>query len=114
MSIGSIEPPFYTQLLEVLGLEDDPQFAEQMARDRWPALKERLRAIFRTRTRAEWCAVMDGTDICFAPVLSLSEAPGDPHNVARGTFVEVDGIVQPAPAPRFLGTPAPPVRMGDR
>ena len=73
-----------------------------------------MQEIFRTRTRDEWCAIMEDTDICFAPVLSLAEAPQHPHNVARGTFIEAEGMLQPAPAPRFLGTPAPPVRMKGR
>lgn len=114
VSIGSIEPQFYALLLEKLGLADDPAFAYGASRVDWPALKARLRAIFRTRTRDEWCALMEDTDICFAPVLNLAEAPRHPHNVARGTFVDVEGTVQPAPAPRFLGTPAPPVRPSRR
>jgi alpha-methylacyl-CoA racemase len=112
VSIGSIEPQFYALLLDRLGLADDPAFAQKHGSASWPALKERMRAVFRTRTRDEWCAIMEDTDICFAPVLTLAEAPRHPHNVARGTFVDTGGIVQPAPAPRFLGTPAPPVRMG--
>jgi alpha-methylacyl-CoA racemase len=76
-----------------------------MNRARWPALKQRLAEVFRTRTRDEWCAVMEGTDVCFAPVLSLGEAPSHPHNAARGTFTEVGGVMQPAPAPRFSRTP---------
>jgi len=114
ISIGSIEPQFYALLLATLGLADDPAFADQMARDSWPAQKARLDALFRTRTRDEWCALMEDSDICFAPVLSLAEAPRHPHNVARGTFVEAGGMVQPAPAPRFSATPAPPVRMTSR
>ena len=114
VSIGSLEPQFYALLLDKLGLSDDPAFAYGASGVHWPELKRRLRAIFLSRTRDEWCAIMEDTDICFAPVLSLTEAPKHPHNVARGTFVEVDGIVQPAPAPRFLGTPAPPVRMSRR
>lgn len=101
VALGPIEPQFYRELLEKLGLADDPAFAAQMDRSRWPELKERLAAIFRTRTREEWCALLEGTDACFAPVLSLEEAPRHPHNVARGTFVEFEGVVQPAPAPRF-------------
>lgn len=114
VSIGSLEPRFYALLLDKLGLSDDPAFAYGASQAHWPELKRRLRAIFRSRTRDEWCAMMENTDICFAPVLSLAEAPSHPHNVARRTFLEVDGIVQPAPAPRFLGTPAPPVRMSRR
>jgi alpha-methylacyl-CoA racemase len=114
VSIGSIEPQFYAILLEKLGLTGDPAFAQDADAATWPLMKERLRAIFKSRTREEWCAIMEDTDICFAPVLSLAEAPHHPHNVARGTFVEEGGIFQPAPAPRFLGTPAPPIRMPKR
>ncbi|MFN4134902.1 MAG: CaiB/BaiF CoA transferase family protein [Novosphingobium sp.] len=115
ISIGSIEPQFYALLLEKTGLRDDPEFAVQMDPRRWPMLKDRLAALFRTKSRDEWCAIMDGTDICFAPVLSLREAPQHPHNVQRQTFVEDEGMVMPAPAPRFLGTPAPkPVLAGRR
>lgn len=113
VSIGSIEPQFYALLLEKTGLSDDPAFAPQMDPRGWPALKDRLTALFLTKTRDEWCAIMDGTDICFAPVLSLREAPQHPHNLARETFTEDQGMVMPSPAPRFLGTPAPkPVLNG--
>ena len=111
IAIGSIEEPFYALLLEKLGLSDDPDFVYQAHAALWPQLKARLEAIFLTKTRDEWCAIMEDTDICFAPVLSLAEAPKHPHNAARGTFIEVDGVIQPAPAPRFAATPAPPVRM---
>ncbi len=111
VSIGAIEPQFYGLLLDKLGLADDPAFADPSDRARWPELKQRVAAIFRSRTRDAWCALLDHTETCFAPVLSLSEAPHDPHNIARGTFVDVGGVVQPAPAPRFSLTPAPPVRM---
>ncbi|WP_338466070.1 CaiB/BaiF CoA-transferase family protein [Novosphingobium sp. ZN18A2] len=107
ISIGSIEPQFYALLMEHTGLNDDPDFTAQMDAGRWPELKDRLTVLFKTRTRDEWCAIMDGTDICFAPVLSLTEAPGHPHNAGRGTFVEDGGMVMPAPAPRFSATPAP-------
>jgi alpha-methylacyl-CoA racemase len=76
-----------------------------MDKSQWPAMKDRLAAIFRTRTRDEWCELMEGTDVCFAPVLRMSEAVRHPHNVHRGTFIEREGIVQPAPAPRFSATP---------
>ena len=111
ISIGSIEPQFYAILIGKLGLADDPDFTRQNDRALWPDLKDRLTALFLTRTRDEWCALLEDTDICFAPVLSLAEAPGHPHNVARGAFIEADGALQPAPAPRFSATPAPPVRM---
>jgi alpha-methylacyl-CoA racemase len=110
VAIGAIEPHFYALLLEKLGLQDDPEFRAQLNPAGWPALKDRLAAIFRTKTRDEWCALMEGTDICFAPVLSLAEAPEHPHNLARGAFVEVGGMVQPAPAPRFSATPSDPPR----
>ena len=106
IAIASIETPFYQALLGVLGLEDDAQFAEQMNRGLWPKLKKRLAAVFRTRTRDEWCTAFDGTEVCFAPVLSLAEAPAHPQNAARGTFIEVDGVLQPAPLPRLSATPA--------
>lgn len=114
ISIGSIEPQFYALLLEKTGLKGDPAFAPQMDPRVWPDLKARLAALFLTRTRDEWCAIMDGTDICFAPVLSLREAPKHPHNTARETFVEDEGMVMPAPAPRFLGTPAPKPSLAGR
>lgn len=101
--IGSIEPQFYALLVEKAEL--DPQrFAPQMDPSQWPALKEELIGVFKTKTQAEWCEIMEGTDVCFAPVLSILEAPNHPHNKARNTFVEVDGIVQPAPSPRFSRT----------
>jgi alpha-methylacyl-CoA racemase len=116
VSVGSIEPQFYAELLRLTGLSDDPGFARPQDREQWPELKARLAAVFKTRTRAEWCELMEGTDVCFAPVLSLKEAPQHPHNVARETFVDVAGIVQPAPAPRFSRTPAaiqrPPAHDG--
>jgi len=103
ISIGSIEPQFYALLLEKAGL-DDPAFLEQNDKAGWPALKQKLIVVFKTKTRQQWCDLMEGTDICFAPVLDLAEAPNHPHNKARETFVEVEGIVQPAPAPRFSRT----------
>lgn len=111
MSVGPIEPQFHALLLARLGLAGDPLFADQNDETHWPAMKRRLEALFLTRSRDEWCALLEDTDACVAPVLSLAEAPCHPHNRARDTFVEVDGLVQPAPAPRFLGTPAPPVRL---
>jgi len=108
VSIGSIEPKFYALLLEKTGLTDDPDFAAQRDKTKWPELSEKLTAIFKTKTRDEWCALMEGTDVCFAPVLSMSEAPHHPHNAARGTFVDVGGKLQPAPAPRFSVTATRP------
>ena len=106
VAIAPMEPQFYRQLLERLGLagEDLP---EQWDAAAWPALKERFSRVFAGRTREEWCALLEGTDCCFAPVLTMSEAVAHPHNVHRRTFVEVGGMAQPAPAPRFGRTPAP-------
>jgi alpha-methylacyl-CoA racemase len=101
--IGSIEPQFYALLVEKAGL-DKERFSQQMNSARWGECKEELTRVFKTKTRDEWCAIMEGTDVCFAPVLSVLEAPKHPHNVARGTFVTLDGVVQPAPAPRFSRT----------
>jgi alpha-methylacyl-CoA racemase len=104
ISIGSIEPQFYAELLRLTGLDDDARFADQHDRGSWPELKSRLGEIFRCKTRAEWCGVMEHTDVCFAPVLRLDEASQHPHNVARSTFVDAFGALQPAPAPRFSRT----------
>jgi len=101
ISVGSIEPKFYAELLRLTGLDDDPEFVKQMDKSAWPHLKQRLAEVFASKTRAEWCAVMEATDVCFAPVLTMSEAAEHPHNVERGTFVEIAGAMQPAPAPRF-------------
>jgi len=106
VAIGPIEPQFYRVLLEKCGLAGDAAFAAQWDRREWPALKERLAALFKTRTRDAWCALLEGSDACFAPVLSMSEAPTHEHNVARGTFASPGGVVQPAPAPRFGRTPS--------
>jgi alpha-methylacyl-CoA racemase len=104
VSIGSIEPQFYAQLLQRTGITD-PEFSAQLEAANWPRLKARLAEVFLTRTRDEWCALMEGSDVCFAPVLDWDEAPQHPHNLARQSFVTVDGVVQPAPAPRFSITP---------
>ena len=104
VSVGAIEPQFYTLLLDKAGIAD-AAFADQNALRHWPQLRERLAQIFLTRTRAEWCALLEGSDACFAPVLNWDEAPLHPHNQARQTFVTVDGVLQPAPAPRFSHTP---------
>jgi alpha-methylacyl-CoA racemase len=103
ISIGSIEPQFYAELVKWAGL-DPERFAAQMDPSRWPEYKEELSRLFKTKTRDEWCAIMEGKDICFAPVLSIAEAPNHPHNKVRSTFVTIDGVVQPAPAPRFNRT----------
>ena len=108
ISIGPIEPQFYALFLDKTGLAD-PDFSQQWDRARWPELKVRLAAHLATRSRDEWCALLEGTDACVAPVLDMDEAPEHPHNRARGTFIEVGGVVQPAPAPRFSrSTPARP------
>ena len=104
VSIGSIEPKFYAELIERLGLSGEDLPAQHEATS-WPVMKDRFQSVFRTKTRDEWCDVMEGSDVCFAPVLSLEESMRHPHNVARGTFVEMDGITQPGPAPRFSRTP---------
>jgi alpha-methylacyl-CoA racemase len=116
VSVGAIEPQFYTLLLKHTGL-DGEDLPPQTDRARWPEMQERLKRIFKTKTRAEWTEIMQQTDICFAPVLRMSEALEHPHNRHRNSFVEIDGIPQPAPAPRFLGTPTrvqcPPARVGE-
>lgn len=106
VSIGSIEPQFYAELRKLVGVADDPEFDDQMNPEKWEPLKSKLGAIFRTRTRDEWCAVMEATDVCYAPVLSMAEAPEHPHMKERRTFLELNGVMQPAPAPRFEGTPS--------
>ncbi len=103
---GGIEAKFYAELLEGLGLTDDATLPDQMDRAQWPAMKARFAEVFRTKTRDQWSQIFEGTDACAAPVLSPWEAHLHPHNVARGTFVEVDGVVQPGPAPRFSRTPS--------
>ncbi|WP_076999807.1 CaiB/BaiF CoA-transferase family protein [Variovorax sp. KK3] len=105
VSVGSAEPKFYAELLRATGLDRDG-VPDRTDPANWPALRERLAAVFRTRTRDEWNALLASSEICFAPVLDLREAAAHPHNVARRTFVEVDGHVQPAPAPRFSRTPS--------
>src|SRR5207248_3694183 len=116
VSVGSIEPQFYALLLQHTGLEGE-NLPPQTDRGRWPEMQERLGRIFKTKTRAEWTVIMQQTDICFAPVLRMSEAIEHPHNIHRGSFVEVAGIKQPGPAPRFLSTPTrvprPPARCGE-
>lgn len=104
VAVGAIEPQFYALLREKLGLATDPLFDAQHDRAQWPAQKDRLAAVFRTRSRDAWSALFDGSDACVAPVLSMAEAAAHPHNVARATFVEPDGVMQPAPAPRFRKT----------
>ena len=105
VSIGSIEPQFYAQLLQLAELSED-DFGDQNDVTQWPAMKEKLAAVFKLRTRDQWCELLEGTDVCFAPVLDFIEAQQHPHNVARKTYVDVDGMIQPAPAPRFSRTPS--------
>ncbi|MES2324707.1 MAG: CaiB/BaiF CoA-transferase family protein [Pseudomonadota bacterium] len=103
VSVGAIEPQFYALLLKLAGI-DDASFNAQMDKGKWPELSGKLAAVFATRSRDAWCALLEGTDVCFAPVLDMEEAPRHPHNVARATFVDVGGVTQPAPAPRFSRT----------
>jgi alpha-methylacyl-CoA racemase len=115
VSVAAIEAKFHAELLHLLEI-DSATMPPQMDRTHWPEVKQRLAERFRTRTRDEWCALLEGSDACFAPVLSMEEAHAHPHNRARNAFVEVDGVRQPAPAPRFsrtsLGSPAPPEPPG--
>jgi len=115
VALAPIEDKFLAELYRLLEI-DPASMPAKLDRARWPAVKAKLAALFKTRTRDEWCRLLEGSDACFAPVLSLEEAPRHPHHRARGTYVEVDGIVQPAPAPRFSRTPAatpvPPAPLG--
>jgi alpha-methylacyl-CoA racemase len=117
MAVGAIEPQFYAELIKLTGLAEE-DLPEQMDRDEWPKMKERFAAVFATKTRDEWTSIFEGTDACVAPVLSMTEAPDHPHNARRGTFCEVAGVLQPAPAPRFSATPSsirwPPPNPGQR
>jgi alpha-methylacyl-CoA racemase len=105
MAVGAVEGRFYAELLEKLGLTN-ADLPKQHDRSGWPVLRERFAAVFLTRTRDEWCAAFEGSDACVAPVLGFSEAPAHPQHRARGSFVEVAGVVQPGPAPRFSATPS--------
>jgi alpha-methylacyl-CoA racemase len=107
VAVGALEPAFRQELLQRLGLADDLALMNPEERSRWPAMRARLAEHFARRPRDEWCRILEGTDACFAPVLTWGEAPEHPHLKARGTFVEVDGIVQAAPAPRFSRHEAP-------
>lgn len=116
VAIGSFETPFYNLMLELAGI-DDPAFqTDKLDLTKWPELKNKMQAVFKTKTRDEWCDIMEGTDACFAPVLNFEEAINHPHNVARETFIDVGGVVQPAPAPRFSRTKCevkcPPPEVG--
>jgi alpha-methylacyl-CoA racemase len=116
VALGALEPAFHAELLQRLGLADEPLMTAQHDRSRWPAQRQRLAARLRELPRDEWCRRLEGTDACFAPVLDWDEAPEHPHMAARETFIDVDGVRQPAPAPRFDRTPAghprPPVAAG--
>jgi alpha-methylacyl-CoA racemase len=116
VSIGAMEPQFYRELIDRVGLDADP--TAQWDRRGWEPMKEALAEVFRQRTLQDWCEILEGTDVCFAPVLSMGDAPGHPHNAQRETFVEIAGVVQPAPAPRFSRTatrlPQPPERPGQQ
>ncbi|SDX99666.1 alpha-methylacyl-CoA racemase [Modestobacter sp. DSM 44400] len=116
VAVGAMEPKFYAELMNGLGI-DASQLPDQWDRTEWPRTKERLATAFRRRTRDEWCALLEGSDACVTPVLTMSEALHHPHNVARATFTEVGGVQQPAPAPRFSRTPTqvrwPPVPAGE-
>ena len=111
ISIGSIEPQFYAELRRLAGLTADSDFDAQMNPGAWGPLKAKLTALFLTQSRDEWCALMEMTDVCFAPVLSMAEAPAHPHNAARGTFIDIGGVMQPAPAPRYSLTVTDTPRM---
>jgi len=104
ISLGSIEPQFYQQLVELAEL--DAELFSKRSEDNWPSLAEVLKDVFKQKTRDEWCELMEGTDVCFAPILSMAEAPHHPHNVERESFVTINGVVQPAPAPKFSRTRA--------
>ena len=106
IALGSIEPQFYRILLTSLDLAEDPLFADQNDRTKWPGMAERLREEFLGKTRQDWCDLLEATDACFAPVLSMQEAPQHPQMIHRRNFIEVEGMTQPAPAPKFSRTPA--------
>lgn len=114
VAVGAIEPQFYARLLALLGLTGDPDFADQMDQARWQAMRARLTALFLQRERDDWAALLGADDTCFTPVLSLTEAPQHPHNLARGSYVTAGGVVQAAPAPRYSESPtvAPQMRGG--
>ncbi len=114
ISIGSIEPQFYAALMEKTGLSEDTEFVTQMNPAEWPNMKAKLAHVIKDKSRDEWREIMEGTDVCFAPVLSLGEAPLHPHNMARETFVEFDGQLHPAPSPRFQNVPNRPDRPAPR
>lgn len=113
VALGPIEPQFFAVMLEHIGLADDPRFKNQHDWSSQDEMQTVLSNLFATKTRAQWEGILTEVDACFAPVLSMTEAPNHPHNIARGTFVETDGIIQPGPVPRFMGTPSDPPTHGD-
>ena len=116
ISVGSIEPQFYAELIRLGGL-DASEFEAQLDPRKWPELKNKIMEVFKSKTREEWVEIMEGSDVCFAPVLDFDEACQHPHNALRGTFVEVEGVLQPGPAPRFSRTKpeiqGPPPKPGE-
>ncbi|GAB3627508.1 CoA transferase [Pandoraea terrae] len=114
IAIGAIEPQFYALLLERCGIIDQDLVQLQQNRNLWPAFKQRLAEVFRTKTQSEWCELLEGSDACFAPVLDWEEAPRHCHNIARGTFVTIDGVTQPGAAPVFSRTPGSATRVQSR
>jgi len=113
VSIGSIEPQFYALLKQHAELSEE-DFGDQNNAEKWPEMKAKLEAVFKQKSQAQWCDIMEGTDVCFAPVLSFVDAPAHPANVARQTYIDVDGLTQPAPAPRFSRTPSGVAHAGPR
>jgi len=105
ISIGSIEPQFYALLKQHAGLSEK-DFGDQNNAEKWPEMKAKITEVFKQKTQAQWCEIMEGTDVCFAPVLNFIDAPSHPANLARNAYIEVDGVTQPAPAPRFSRTPS--------
>jgi alpha-methylacyl-CoA racemase len=107
VAVGCVEPQFYRELLDVVGLAEDPVMVRQRDETAWPAMSDRLGAVFATRTRDEWTEAFAGREACVTPVLDFAEAAVHPHNASRGTYAVSDGAIVPAAAPRFLGTPSP-------
>ena len=107
VTVCALEPQFYQELVERLELTDNPIFANQWDTAQWPRGRQELKNLFLGKTQQQWCDLLEGTDVCFGPVLNFSEAPQHPHNVARGTFLDIDGVVQPAPAPKFSAAANP-------
>lgn len=114
VSIGSMEPQFYAEFLQRMGLEGDPEFKKQHDKSAWPGLTDKLRTIFKSKPQSHWRELMEATDVCFAPILPMSEAVEHPHNVHRNSFIELEGVKQPAPAPRFSRTTAEIQRPSSR